>query len=107
MLDDNRLAVRETLVSIRDVISGLRMPTSAQSDLGALLGTASHRFGTLSGIRTTFTIREVASDLDPELIAALHRLVLEVLADAQGSGATHVGHRAHRSWRGLPARGQP
>lgn len=90
MLDDSRLAVRETLVSIRDVISGLRMPTHAQSDLGALLGTAAHRFGTLSGIRTTFTIREVDSALDSELVATLHRLVLEVLADAQGSGATHA-----------------
>ncbi|MEI2825077.1 MAG: histidine kinase [Dermatophilaceae bacterium] len=90
LLDDNRLAVRAILVSIRDVISELRMPAHAPSGLGALLGTAAHRFGTLSGIRTSFTIREVAPDLDPQLIAALHRLVLDVLADAQGSSASHA-----------------
>ncbi len=58
--------------------------------LGAVLGSAVQSFGSVTGVRTTMTVSQGQRRLDPRLEIVVHRLVMDVLADAQASGARNA-----------------
>ena len=94
-LDDLRRSLGETLVDVRLHITDLRMTQRPETGLGALIGAAVQRFGSLTGIRTTVTVSESLRRLDPRLELQVHRIVADVLTDAQAGQARTAGEPHH------------
>ena len=62
-------------------------PAPASARCSAL---AVQSFGSVTGVRTTVTVSEGQRRLDPRVEILVHRLVMDVLADAQASGARNA-----------------
>jgi hypothetical protein len=78
------------MADLRLNITDLRVAERPGSGLGAVLGAAVQSFGSVTGMRTTVTVSERQRRLDPRLEIVVHRLVMDVLADAQASGARNA-----------------
>ncbi|MGB7820094.1 MAG: histidine kinase [Ornithinibacter sp.] len=90
-LDELRGRLGEAMADLRLHITDLRVAERPDTGLGAVLGSAVQSFGSVSGVRTTMTVSEGRRRLDPRVELLVHRLVMDVLADAQASGA-------HSAW---------
>ncbi len=90
-LDELRGRLGEAMADLRLHITDLRVAERPDTGLGAVLGSAVQSFGSVSGVRTTMTVSEGRRRLDPRIELLVHRLVMDVLADAQASGA-------HNAW---------
>ena len=55
-----------------------------------MLGAAVQSFGSVTGVRTTVTVSEGQRRMDPRVEILVHRLVMDVLADAQACGARNA-----------------
>ena len=55
-----------------------------------MLGAAVQSFGSVTGVRTTVTVSEGQRRLDPRVEILIHRLVMDILADAQACGARNA-----------------
>ena len=55
-----------------------------------MLGPAVQSFGSVTGVRTTVTVSESQRRLDPRVEILIHRLVMDILADAQACGARNA-----------------
>ena len=55
-----------------------------------MLGSAVQSFGSVTGVRTTVTVSESQRRLDPRVEILIHRLVMDILADAQACGARNA-----------------
>jgi signal transduction histidine kinase len=78
------------MADLRLDITELRLAERPGTGLGAVLGAAVQSFGSVTGVRTTVTVSQGQRRLDPRLEILVHRLVMDVLADAQGSGARNA-----------------
>jgi signal transduction histidine kinase len=90
-LDVLRDRLSDTMADLRLHITDLRVAERPGSGLGAVLGGAVQSFGSMTGVRTTFSVSEGRRRLDPQVEILIHRLVMDVLADAQAAGA-------HNAW---------
>lgn len=89
-LDGLRERLSEAMADLRLHITDLRVAERPGSGLGAVLGAAVQSFGSMTGVRTTITVSEGRRRLDPRVEMMVHRLVMDVLADAQASGARNA-----------------
>lgn len=89
-LDGLRDRLSEAMADLRLHITDLRVAERPGSGLGAVLGAAVQSFGSMTGVRTTITVSEGRRRLDPRVEMLVHRLVMDVLADAQASGARNA-----------------
>ena len=89
-LDALRDRLSDTMADLRLHITDLRVAERPGSGLGAVLGGAVQSFGSMTGVRTTFSVSEGRRRLDPQVEILIHRLVMDVLADAQASGAKNA-----------------
>lgn len=89
-LDEFRDQLGDVMADLRLNITDLRVAERPGSGLGAVLGAAVQSFGSVTGMRTTVTVSERQRRLDPRLEIVVHRLVMDVLADAQASGARNA-----------------
>ena len=89
-LDGLRERLSEAMADLRLHITDLRVAERPGSGLGAVLGAAVQSFGSMTGVRTTITVSEGRRRLDPRVEMLVHRLVMDVLADAQASGARNA-----------------
>ena len=55
-----------------------------------MLGAAVQSFGSVTGVRTTVTVSEGQRRMDPRVEILIHRLVMDILADAQACGARNA-----------------
>ncbi len=78
------------MADLRLDITELRLAERPGTGLGAVLGAAVQSFGSVTGVRTTVTVSQGQRRLDPRLEILVHRLVMDVLADAQASGARNA-----------------
>ena len=78
------------MADLRLNITDLRVAERPGTGLGAVLGAAVQSFGSVTGMRTTVTVSEGQRRLDPRVEIVVHRLVMDVLADAQASGARNA-----------------
>ena len=95
-LDALRDRLGEVMADLRLHITDLRVAERPGTGLGAVLSAAVQSFGSVTGMRTTVTVSERQRRLDPRVEILVHRLVMDVLADAQSSGARNA-------WVTLPA----
>ena len=79
------------MADLRLHITDLRVAERPGTGLGAVLSAAVQSFGSVTGMRTTVTVSERQRRLDPRVEILVHRLVMDVLADAQSSGAATPG----------------
>ena len=86
-LDTLRTQLGDAMADLRHHISDLRVAERPGSGLGAVIGGTVQSFGSMTGMRTTMTVSETRQRLDPQVEIVLHRLVMDVLADAQAAGA--------------------
>ncbi|WP_404352887.1 histidine kinase [Phycicoccus jejuensis] len=89
-LDGLRKQLSDAMADLRTHITDLRVAERPGSGLGAVLGAAVQSFGSMTGVRTTVTVSEGRRRLDPRVEMFVHRLVMDVLADAQASGARNA-----------------
>ena len=89
-LDAFRAQLSAVMADLRLNITDLRLAERPGSGLGAVLGSAVQSFGSVTGMRTTVTVSERQRRLDPRIEILVHRLVMDVLADAQASGARNA-----------------
>jgi signal transduction histidine kinase len=89
-LDALRDQLGEVMADLRLHITDLRVAERPGTGLGAVLSAAVQSFGSVTGIRTTVTVSERQRRLDPRVEILVHRLVMDVLADAQASGARNA-----------------
>ncbi|MBR7743903.1 hypothetical protein KC207_11435 [Phycicoccus sp. BSK3Z-2] len=89
-LDGLRERLSEAMADLRLHITDLRVAERPGTGLGAVLGAAVQSFGSMTGVRTTVTVSEGRRRLDPRVEMLAHRLVMDVLADAQASGARNA-----------------
>ncbi|GGL28750.1 hypothetical protein H9L10_02830 [Phycicoccus endophyticus] len=89
-LDAVRAQLSEVMADLRTHITDLRVAERPDTGLGAVLGGAVQSFGSMTGVRTTVTVSEGRGRLDPRVEMFIHRLVMDVLADAQASGARNA-----------------
>jgi signal transduction histidine kinase len=89
-LDALRGSLGDVMADLRMDITELRLAERPGSGLGAVLGAAVQSFGSVTGVRTTVTVSGGQRRLDPRLEILVHRLVMDVLADAQASGARNA-----------------
>ncbi len=89
-LDALREQLSEAMADLRLHITDLRVAERPGTGLGAVLGAAVQSFGSMTGVRTTITVSEGRRRLDPRVEMFVHRLVMDVLADAQASGARNA-----------------
>jgi signal transduction histidine kinase len=89
-LDALRDRLSDAMADLRLHITDLRVAERPGSGLGAVLGGAVQSFGSMTGVRTTFSVSEGRRRLDPQVEILIHRLVMDVLADAQASGAKNA-----------------
>ncbi|HMM96961.1 MAG: hypothetical protein IE926_04120 [Micrococcales bacterium] len=89
-LDALRDQLSDAMADLRLHITDLRVAERPGSGLGAVLGAAVQSFGSMTGVRTTITVSEGRRRLDPRVEMFVHRLVMDVLADAQASGARNA-----------------
>ncbi len=89
-LDELRDQLSDVMADLRLNITDLRVAERPGTGLGAVLGAAVQSFGSVTGMRTTVTVSERQRRLDPRLEIVVHRLVMDVLADAQASGARNA-----------------
>ena len=89
-LDAFREQLSSVMADLRLNITDLRVAERPGSGLGAVLGAAVQSFGSVTGMRTTVTVSERQRRLDPRIEILAHRLVMDVLADAQASGARNA-----------------
>ena len=89
-LDGLRERLSEAMADLRLHITDLRVAERPGTGLGAVLGAAVQSFGSMTGVRTTVTMSEGKRRLDPRVEMLAHRLVMDVLADAQASGARNA-----------------
>ena len=89
-LDGLRDRLSDAMADLRLHITDLRVAERPGSGLGAVLGAAVQSFGSMTGVRTTITVSEGRRRLDPRVEMMVHRLVMDVLADAQASGARNA-----------------
>ena len=75
------------MADLRMHITDLRVAERPGTGLGAVLGAAVQSFGSVTGVRTTVTVSEGQRRMDPRVEILIHRLVMDILADAQASGA--------------------
>ncbi|MBK9475314.1 MAG: GAF domain-containing protein [Tetrasphaera sp.] len=95
--DNNELApalarlgdsLRSTLLDVRLHISDLNMSQRPQNSLGTLLTSALQSFGSVTGMETTVSVSEGLLRLPSHVELSVYRLGMDVLADAQASGAS-------------------
>ncbi|MGL4174623.1 MAG: sensor histidine kinase [Dermatophilaceae bacterium] len=89
-LDRLRERLGEAMADLRLHITDLRVAERPGTGLGAVLGGAVQSFGSVTGVRTTVTVSEARRRHDPRVEILIHRLVMDVLADAQASGARNA-----------------
>ena len=89
-LDALREQLSEAMADLRLHITDLRVAERPGTGLGAVLGAAVQSFGSVTGVRTTVTVSEGQRRMDPRVEILIHRLVMDVLADAQASGARNA-----------------
>jgi signal transduction histidine kinase len=89
-LDALREQLSGAMVDLRMHITDLRVAERPGTGLGAVLGAAVQSFGSVTGVRTTVTVSEGQRRLDPRVEILIHRLVMDILADAQASGARNA-----------------
>lgn len=89
-LDTLRDQLSEAMADLRLHITELRVAERPGTGLGAVLGAAVQSFGSVTGVRTTVTVSESQRRMDPRVEILIHRLVMDVLADAQASGARNA-----------------
>ncbi len=89
-LDTFRVQLSGVMADLRLNITDLRVAERPGGGLGAVLGAAVQSFGSVTGMRTTVTVSERQRRLDPRIEILVHRLVMDVLADAQASGARNA-----------------
>ncbi|MBM6405986.1 hypothetical protein JQN72_17220 [Phycicoccus sp. CSK15P-2] len=89
-LDGLRDRLSDVMADLRLHITDLRVAERPGTGLGAVLGGAVQSFGSMTGVRTTITVSEGRRRLDPRIEMLVHRLVMDVLADAQASGARNA-----------------
>jgi nitrate/nitrite-specific signal transduction histidine kinase len=89
-LDALRDRLGEVMADLRLHITDLRVAERPGTGLGAVLSAAVQSFGSVTGMRTTVTVSERQRRLDPRVEILVHRLVMDVLADAQSSGARNA-----------------
>lgn len=89
-LDALRERLSEAMADLRLHITDLRVAERPGTGLGAVLGGAVQSFGSMTGVRTTFSVSEGRRRLDPRVEIVIHRLVMDVLADAQSAGAKNA-----------------
>jgi signal transduction histidine kinase len=89
-LDALREQLSAAMVDLRMHITDLRVAERPDTGLGAVLGAAVQSFGSVTGVRTTVTVSEGQRRLDPRVEILIHRLVMDILADAQACGARNA-----------------
>lgn len=89
-LDALRERLSEAMADLRLHITDLRVAERPGAGLGAVLGGAVQSFGSMTGVRTTITVSEGRRRLDPRVEMLVHRVVMDVLADAQACGARNA-----------------
>ncbi len=89
-LDTLREQLSTAMADLRLHITELRVAERPGTGLGAVLGAAVQSFGSVTGVRTTVTVSESQRRMDPRVEILIHRLVMDVLADAQASGARNA-----------------
>jgi signal transduction histidine kinase len=89
-LDTLRERLGEAMADLRLHITDLRVAERPGTGLGAVLGGAVQSFGSVTGVRTTVTVSEARRRHDPRVEILIHRLVMDVLGDAQASGARNA-----------------
>jgi signal transduction histidine kinase len=89
-LDGLREQLSEAMADLRMHITDLRVAERPGTGLGAVLGAAVQSFGSVTGVRTTVTVSEGQRRMDPRVEILIHRLVMDVLADAQACGARNA-----------------
>lgn len=89
-LDGLREQLGEAMADLRMHITDLRVAERPGTGLGAVLGAAVQSFGSVTGVRTTVTVSESQRRLDPRVEILIHRLVMDILADAQACGARNA-----------------
>jgi signal transduction histidine kinase len=78
------------MADLRLNITDLRVRERPDTGLGSVLASAVQSFGSVTGMRTTMTVSEGRRRLDPRVELVVHRVVMDVLADAQASGARNA-----------------
>jgi signal transduction histidine kinase len=89
-LDKLRAQLSEAMADLRMHITDLRVAERPGAGLGAVLSAAVQSFGSVTGVRTTVTVSEGQRRMDPRVEILIHRLVMDVLADAQACGARNA-----------------
>ena len=89
-LDGLREQLSEAMADLRMHITDLRVAERPGTGLGAVLGAAVQSFGSVTGVRTTVTVSEGQRRMDPRVEILIHRLVMDILADAQACGARNA-----------------
>ena len=105
-LDALREQLSEAMADLRLHITDLRVAERPGTGLGAVLGAAVQSFGSVTGVRTTVTVSEGQRRMDPRVEILVHRLVMDVLADAQASGARNAWVSLTTSVAGPAMRGR-
>ncbi len=86
-LDELRSSLQSTLLDVRLHISDLNMSQRPETGLGSIVGAAVQNFGAVTGVKTTVSISEGLLRLPSHVELPVYRLAMDVLADAQASGA--------------------
>lgn len=89
-LDTLREQLSTAMADLRLHITELRVAERPGTGLGAVIGAAVQSFGSVTGVRTTVTVSESQRRMDPRVEIVIHRIVMDVLADAQASGARNA-----------------
>lgn len=89
-LDSLREQMSTAMADLRLQVTELRVAERPGTGLGAVLGAAVQSFGSVTGVRTTVTVSESQRRMDPRVEILIHRLVMDILADAQASGARNA-----------------
>ena len=89
-LDKLRTQLSDAMHDLRLHITDLRVAERPGTGLGSVLGAAVQSFGSVTGVRTTVTVSESQRRLDPRVEILIHRLVMDILADAQACGARNA-----------------
>ena len=89
-LDRLREQLSDAMADLRMHITDLRVAERPGTGLGAVLGAAVQSFGSVTGVRTTVTVSEGQRRMDPRVEILIHRLVMDILADAQACGARNA-----------------
>jgi len=89
-LEDVRSGLSAAMADLRSHIVDLRTAERPGTGLGAVVASSVQSFGSIAGMRTTVTISGGNRRLDARVEYLVHRLVMDVLGDAQTCGAHTV-----------------